>query len=134
MKKTHGMEAEKYVRPVKDNTKVRCLGEDLKTDFTCTNQIYGQNSYSEAKYQTQGIKEKLFEEFFKSYAENEKKQNNQFDDQQKNLRILHSTKQCDYKAQNPDYGSLGKRHMMTRDEVPVQQNNIDKLFLVRIKS
>ena len=73
----------------------------------------------------------MFDEFFKSYAENDKKEKINFDQQQNNLRLLQSTKQEDYKKQKCDYTGLGRRHMKTRDMLPIQNEDVDRLFMVK---
>ncbi len=129
--KTHSLEADKFPKAEKDNTKVRCIGTDASKHFALTSKTYGDYDGAEKKYQVTGIKERLFDQFFQNYAESEKQEKLKLDEQQQNLRCLYSSKQNSFKEQQPDYGNLGRRIMKTQDEIPIV--NPDKLFMVIIK-
>ena len=115
-------------KPQQNDTTVRCVGTSKQSSFELTSKTYGAFDGAEKKYQVTGIKERLFDQFFQNYAEQDKKLKQDLYDGQQNLRGLYSTKQNAHIEQKPDYGNLGRRIMKTQDEIPIVRP--DKLFMV----
>jgi hypothetical protein len=113
----------------KDDTFSRTMGQKLETPFCTFNETYGKFSEAENKYKKTGIKEKIFEDFFKAYVNNEQAEKSKLDESIKNIRLYDSTTKNLNVSQPADFGSLGSRHMITQDNIPVNKEKIDKLFM-----
>ena len=50
---------------VKDDTKTRILGTKLEAEMKNTNSIYGTFNTDYEKYQRIGVKDRIFQDFFK---------------------------------------------------------------------
>lgn len=123
-------ERESNIKAQKDETFSRVMGERLDTNFKTNNETYGKFSDVENKYKKTGVKEKIFEDFFKAYVNNEQSEKNKLDESIKNIRLYDSTNRNIYINQPyENLNSLGKRHMKTQDDIPVNSENIDKNFL-----
>lgn len=104
------------------------MGKVLDTKFSTQNEYYGKELQNESKYRKIGVKEKIFEDFFKAYVDKEKSEKCKIDENIQNLRLFDTTKSNIHISQGIDYNiPLGKRHMMTQDAIPVE--NVDKLFM-----
>ena len=114
----------------RDETFSRTMGQRLDTAFKTNNDTYGRFSDIENKYKKTGVKEKIFEDFFKAYVNNEKSEKSKLDESIQNIRLYDTTNRNIHITQpNDDLHNLGKRHMKTQDDIPVNAANIDKLFM-----
>jgi len=105
------------------------LGTELETPFNKESQRYGKFDQPEKKYLKTGIKDQMFEEFFKTFMQREEQENRLLEENIENLRIFETTKRNNVIKQQCDYNSLGRRHMYTQDFFPVPQDRPDKLFM-----
>ena len=105
------------------------MGERLETTWKTNNESFGKFVEVDKKYTRAGVKEKIFEDFFKAYVNNEQTEKTKLEASIDNIRLYDSTNRNIHITQNTDYGSIGKRHMMTQDNIPINSNNIDKLFM-----
>jgi hypothetical protein len=105
------------------------MGETLKnpTAFSTENNSYGDLIQNEKKPKKIGVKEKIFEDFFKSYVDNEKAEKSKIDESIQNLRLYDTTKSNLHVQQGFENAYLGRRHMMTQDGIPIE--SVDKLFM-----
>ena len=71
---------ESNIKAQKDETFSRVMGERLDTNFKTNNETYGKFSDVENKYKKTGVKEKIFEDFFKAYVNNEQSEKNKLDE------------------------------------------------------
>jgi hypothetical protein len=114
----------------KDETFSRVMGQRLETNFKTNNETYGKFSEVETKYKKTGVKEKIFEDFFKAYVNNEQSEKSKLDESIQNIRLYDTTNRNIHINQpNENLNNLGKRHMKTQDDIPVNSDNIDKNFL-----
>lgn len=112
-----------------DNTKQRILGEEIKVPNETTYQTYGQFPTAQDKYKKTGIKEKIFEDFFKCYVNDSQNDKSQLEQSIQNIRLYDTTNRNKLITQPVDYSSLGRRHMVTQDNIPVNPTTVDKLFM-----
>lgn len=113
----------------RDNTKVRTLGVELQVEPKNTNSTYGTFDLGHKKYQRMGVKDKIFQDFFNTNVILNQKERQEQEDIKNNLRLLETTKNNEMLPQNCDYTGLGRRIMKTQDNVQVQSENVDKLFM-----
>lgn len=112
----------------RDNTKIRTMGTETKAPYSTTNLAYGDFSSSEHQFNKIGIKEKIFKDFFTSYLTNEKNEKQIHESVIKNTRLDDTTYKSAHKEQ-PQIQKIGSRHMLTQDLLPIDQSNLDKLFM-----
>lgn len=133
VKKTH-MGSELYFLSndglLKDKTKVRLFGNDVKHPYDTTNHNYGDFSSEEHKFNKLGVKDKIFKDFFTSYMTNEKHEKNQHESKISNNRLNESTYKSSFIKQ-PMIQKIGSRHMLTQDLIDVDYYNLDKYFMAK---
>lgn len=112
----------------RDNTKIRTMGTETISPYATTNLAYGDFSSSEHQFNKIGIKEKIFKDFFTSYLTNEKNEKQIHESTIKNTRLDDTTYRSTHKEQ-PHIQKIGSRHMLTQDLLPIDQSNLDKLFM-----
>lgn len=122
-------EKEEHFDIKRDNTKVRILGTNLETEFKNTNSIYGTFKNEHQKYQRMGVKDKIFQDFFNNNLYQSQKEKEEHETIKSNLRLLETTKNNELLPQNVDYSNLGRRIMKSQDNIQVQNEQIDKLFM-----
>jgi hypothetical protein len=98
--------------------------------MSTTNQTYGTFSQLEDKYQKASYKDRVFEDFFKAYVNNENKEKSKLDESIKNIRLYDSSYGSLHVQQPADNFNLGKRHMLTQDGLEIG-NKTDKLFMAQ---
>lgn len=111
---------------------MRILGTELETPFQKESQTYGkfeQQQEKEKKYLKTGIKDQIFEDFFKTFMQREEQEKKLLEANIENLRMFETTKRNNVIAQKCDYNTLGRRHMYTQDSFPVPADRPDKLFM-----
>lgn len=113
----------------RNNTKVRILGTELETPFQKESERYGKFEHPEKKYLKTGIKDQMFEEYFKTFLQKEEQEKKILEENMENLRMFETTKRNNVIKQTCDYNSLGRRHMYTQDFFPVPADRPDKLFM-----
>lgn len=116
----------------RDKTKVRIHGLDQTHPYDTTNQTYGDFSSYEHNFNKVGVKEKIFQDFFKSYLTNESNEKIRHEAQVDQIRLNESNAQSnfmpkDFQAQQVN--TIGTRHMYTPNGLPINCQNIDKLFM-----
>jgi len=105
------------------------LGTELETPFNKESEIYGKFEQPEKKYIKTGIKDQLFEDFFKTFMNRENEEKKMLNYNLENLRMFETTKKDIVIQQTCDYNSLGRRHMFTQDIFPIPPERPDKLFM-----
>ena len=105
----------------RDNTFSRIMGEKVFAQGILTNSTYGNFSQPENKYKKIGIKEKMFDDLFKTYVRNEKSEKIKLQQNVENVRLFNTTNKNNHVAQPVDYAVLGHRHMLTQDNIPIPQ-------------
>lgn len=111
-----------------DNTKLRTMGVEKIEDYNTTNMFYGDFSSEEHKFNKIGVKEKIFKEFFTSYLTNEKNDKTKHDSEVKSSRLNESSYKSSFIKQ-PVITKIGSRHMVSQDNIPIEQDKLDKYFM-----
>ena len=114
----------------RDNTKIRTMGVDTNKCFSNTNSTYGNFNDESSKFNMIGIKEKIFKDFFTSYLTNEKNRSKNNYSLNNNIRLDYTTVKDNFK-QKEITGKVGSRHMLTQDNILIDQANIDRLFMAQ---
>lgn len=112
----------------RDDTKLRIMGIEQRNPYNSTNMVYGDFSSEEHKFNKIGVKEKIFKEFFTSYLTNEKNEKVSHDSEVKSSRLNESTYKSSFIKQ-PVISKIGSRHMNTQDNIPIDQEKLDKYFM-----
>jgi hypothetical protein len=129
-KKHYGMDSLEHCgsQVERDVTKTRILGLNKAPEFSTTNLSYGDFTSEEHKFNKIGVKEKIFKDFFTSYLTNEKKDKLKHENQVSSSRLNESN----YKSsmiKQPIITKIGSRHMLTPDNIPIDQSRLDKYFM-----
>lgn len=101
----------------------------METPFNKESQKYGKFEQPEKKYMKTGIKDQMFEDFFKTFMLRENGEKSLQESNMENLRMFDTTKRDNVIPQNCDYTNLGRRHMFTQDFFPIPPERPDKLFM-----
>ena len=112
----------------KDETFSRTMGQKLYVPFSKSSDSYGHFTEEEKKYQKTGIKERVFEEFFKTFVNNEQTEKKALEESIKNIRLYDTTNK-NLMISQPGDSNLGRRHMTTQDNIPIDNSKLDKLFM-----
>jgi hypothetical protein len=113
----------------RDNTFARTMGAKIVSPLTTTNETYGHFSEAENKYKKTGFKERIFEDFFKSYVKQEESQKEQFKGEVAKVRLYDTTRGDIHVDQIGSSTQKGRRHMRTQDNIPINNDNVDKAFM-----
>lgn len=116
----------------RDKTKVRIHGRDQYLPYNTTNQTYGDFSSYEHDFNKVGVKDKIFQDFFKSYLTNESNDKLKHDAQVEKIRLSESISQSNYMPkdfQSQQLNQIGSRHMYTPNGLPINAQNVDRLFM-----
>jgi hypothetical protein len=112
----------------RNDTRARVLGEHLGDYYQSTNKTYGAFPKEHEKYLNTGIKDRIFNSFFNNYDNSRKAENENLKHNINNLRLHETSGKNLYNTKPADYTSIGKRHMYSQDNIPLNADNNDELF------